>query len=159
MVPIVPSVVGTLPTSTKPPFRTPSAVLRPDWVLVKNVTAAPGAAMGPDGVNFTTVVPRPWRFALLLKLLTRMSPGAIAPPAGNPLGTNATPYGLRSPLSGMVEGPDWVLVKNVTAAPGAAMGPDGVNFTTVVPRPWRFALLLKLLTRMSPGAIAPGDIL
>jgi len=59
--------------------------------------------MGPDGVSFTIVVPKPWRFAPLLKLLTRTSPDAIAPPAGNPLGTNATPYGLRSPLSGMVE--------------------------------------------------------
>src|ERR1035438_3891087 len=122
MVPIVPSVVGTLPTSTKPPFRTPSAVLRPDWVLVKNVTAAPGAAMGPDGVNFTTVVP-------------------IVPSVVGTLPTSTKPP-FRTPSA--VLRPDWVLVKNVTAAPGAAMGPDGVNFPTVVPRAWRFALLLKL---------------
>src|ERR1017187_3964043 len=102
MVPMVPSVVGTLPTRTKPPLRAPSAVLRPGKELVKNVTAAPGNAIGPVGVSFTIVVPRPWMLALLLKLLTRTSPAAIAPPFGNPDGTKATPYGFTSPFSGIV---------------------------------------------------------
>jgi len=32
-----------------------------------------------------------------------MSPGVSEPPDGNPLGTNATPYGFRSPFAGTVE--------------------------------------------------------
>jgi hypothetical protein len=32
-----------------------------------------------------------------------MLPGLSMPPPGKPLGTNATPYGLRSPLAGTVE--------------------------------------------------------
>src|SRR5208283_5484438 len=42
-------------------------------------------------------------FALLLKLPISTSPAAIAPPLGKPSGTNATPYGLRSPFAGIVE--------------------------------------------------------
>ncbi len=54
------------------------------------------------------VVPVPWMFPVggappLLKLLTRTSPAAILPPLGKPSGTKATPYGLRSPLAGIVE--------------------------------------------------------
>ena len=40
---------------------------------------------------------------LLLKFETKMSPGLIVPPAGNPGGTNATPYGFTSPLAGTVD--------------------------------------------------------
>src|SRR5271165_951309 len=41
---------------------------------------------------------------LLLKLETRMSPGLRLPPGRNPLGTNATPYGFKSPFTaGTVE--------------------------------------------------------
>ena len=39
---------------------------------------------------------------LLLKFETRMSPELSMPPDGNPLGTNATPYGFVSPLAGTV---------------------------------------------------------
>src|ERR1035438_7693870 len=49
MVANVPSVVGTLPTSTNPPRSAPSAVLSPGSVLEKNVTALPGGAGGPPG--------------------------------------------------------------------------------------------------------------
>src|ERR1700687_5503320 len=98
MVPKVPSVVGTLPTSTKPARKTPSAVLRQGRLLVKKVTALPtgeggegGGASGPCGVSCTMVVPSPCELALLLKLLTRTSPALIVAPPGKPLGTKATP--------------------------------------------------------------------
>src|SRR5580700_6551138 len=99
----VPSVVGRLPTRTNPPFNTPSAVLKPGSALAKNVVAAPGGAMVPVGVDWLIVVPVPWILELALKLAANTSPGAIEPPAGNPSGTKATPYGLTSPFEGIVE--------------------------------------------------------
>ena len=56
----------------------------------------------PEGLSWTIVVPVPWRLALSLKLLTRMSPLTRRPIER---GTTATPYGLMSPLPGMVEWP------------------------------------------------------
>ncbi len=47
MVANEPSVVGTLPTTTNPRRSTPSAVLKPGSLLVKNVIAVPGGAIGP----------------------------------------------------------------------------------------------------------------
>ena len=98
----VPTVVcglfGTLPTSTNPLFKTASPVSRPrlaPWVE-KRVCV-------PFGAILTMVVPVPCRLVLLLKLETRMSPGVSRPPDGNPLGTNATPYGFTSPFAGTVE--------------------------------------------------------
>ncbi|HWZ24236.1 MAG TPA: IS110 family transposase [Verrucomicrobiae bacterium] len=38
-----------------------------------------------------------------MKFETRTSPGWIVPPAGNPGGTKATPYGFKSPLAGTVD--------------------------------------------------------
>ena len=59
MVLNVPSVVGTLPTTTNPRRSTPSAVLRPGRMLEKNVAAAPGGANVPRGVSWMIVVPSP----------------------------------------------------------------------------------------------------
>jgi hypothetical protein len=103
MVAAVPSVVGTLPTSTNPPLSTPSAVLKPCSPLVKNVAAVPGGAITPVGLNWLMVVPVPWMLALLLKLAISTSPDAMSPPVGKPSGTNATPYGLTSPFDGTVD--------------------------------------------------------
>src|SRR5664279_3298061 len=119
MVVYVPSVVGTLPTKTNPPRKTPRAVLSPGKALTKKVVAAPGVAGGLPGVNRTIVVPVPCRLALLLKLATKTSPGDIVPPAGNPSGTKATPYGLTSPLSGMVEELISCGINGSSAAPSA----------------------------------------
>jgi hypothetical protein len=64
IVPNVPFVVGTLPTRTNPFRNTPSAVVRPVGVLVKNVKALPllpggtgAGAMVPLGVGLMMVVP------------------------------------------------------------------------------------------------------
>ena len=65
----VPSGVGALPTITKPPFRTPSAVERPGSVDVKKTDCCPW------GVIRTMVVPVPCTLRLLLKFETRTSPG------------------------------------------------------------------------------------
>src|ERR1700733_14996070 len=108
MVATVPSVVGTLPTMTKPPLRPTGAVLNPGRLLVKNVTALPGGAIVPVGLNCPIVAPVPCTpvtgtVSVLLKLLTSTSPAAMIPPPGKCSGTNATPYGLTSPLPGTVE--------------------------------------------------------
>src|SRR4029077_3286960 len=52
------------------------------------------------------VVPVPCRFALLLKLLTRMFPWTSDPVV---VGTIATPYGFTSPLLGTVEATTLIL--------------------------------------------------
>src|SRR4029077_3266244 len=52
------------------------------------------------------VVPVPCRFALLLKLLTRMFPWTSNPVV---VGTIATPYGFTSPLLGTVEATTLIL--------------------------------------------------
>src|SRR5258708_6434621 len=73
-----PLVVGRLPTTTHPPFRMDSAVVRPippghlpgrcaALIFAKRCTA-------PCGETETMVVPVPCWLALLLKLLTRMLP-------------------------------------------------------------------------------------
>ena len=100
----MPSVVGRLPTTTQPPCRMESAVVRP---------IPPGQAPGrclaliranvvlePPGDTWTIVVPVPCRFALLLKLLTRTLPRCRMPWLRP---TTATPYGLTSPLPGTVD--------------------------------------------------------
>ena len=51
IVPILPSVVDTLPTSTKPRRRTPRAVVRPGCEPGKNVVAVPEGATIPLGVS------------------------------------------------------------------------------------------------------------
>ena len=100
----MPSVVGRLPTTTQPPCRMDNAVVRP---------IPPGQAPGrclaliranvvlmPPGDTWTIVVPVPWRFVLLLKLLIRTLP-RFRLPWLRP--TTATPYGLTSPLPGTVD--------------------------------------------------------
>jgi hypothetical protein len=86
-----------------PALNTPSAVLSPGSLLVKNATALPGGASVPPGASLMMVVPVPCVLVLSLKLLTRTSPADSVPPAGKWPGTKATPYGLRSPLAGMVD--------------------------------------------------------
>src|SRR5579883_2637758 len=98
-----PPVVGTFPTTTKPPRSTPSAVLSPGRELLKKVFAVPGGATAESGEKETIVFPLPWMFALSLKLLTSTSPVLIMPPPGKPSGTKATPYGFSSPVAGTVE--------------------------------------------------------
>ncbi len=96
-----PSLVGRLPTTTQPPRRISSAVVRP---------TPPGHLPGslaaliwantlslPFGETWTIVVPVPWRFFELLKLLIRTSPLTSEPWF---LRTSAMPYGLTSPLAG-----------------------------------------------------------
>jgi hypothetical protein len=95
---------GRLPTTTQPPGRTSSAVVRPtppgqapgSWlalILAKTVRC-------PLGVIWTIVVPVPWRFFLLLKLLTRTLPADSRPVL---CVTMKTPYGLTSPFPGTVD--------------------------------------------------------
>jgi hypothetical protein len=57
----------------------------------------------PAGVKLTIVVPVPSRPLLALKFETSTSPAAMAPPAGKLAGTNATPYGFKSPSDGIVD--------------------------------------------------------
>src|SRR5215831_10250488 len=96
-VTFVPFVVGRLPTSTKPLFRTASAVVRPRFCPWKKVTGLLSVT------SFTMVVPVPCLFDGWLKLDTRTSPGCSLLDDGTPLGTKAMPYGLTSPVAGTVD--------------------------------------------------------
>jgi hypothetical protein len=66
---LLPLVVGTLPTITKPFFSTPSAVVKPSGRALKK------SAVCPFGDTLTIVVLVPWALVLLLKFETRISPG------------------------------------------------------------------------------------
>jgi hypothetical protein len=57
-----------------------------------------GGATSPFGVSLTIVVPVPWALALLLKLETRTSPGAIVPPDGNSPGHDRHAVGIEIPV-------------------------------------------------------------
>src|SRR4029077_16884517 len=100
----VPSLVGRLPTTTQPPRRISRAVVRPTppGHLPGSLAALIWAKTPslPFGETWTIVVPVPWRFFELLKLLIRTSPLTSAPWL---LVTRAIPYGLTSPLAGTVE--------------------------------------------------------
>ena len=97
-------VVGRLPTTTQPPGRMPSAVVRPtppgQAIPAGSLATSANRLVCPAGDTWTMVVPVPWTLALSLKLLTRMLP-AVSRPAE--AGTTATPYGFTSPLAGTVE--------------------------------------------------------
>ena len=71
-------VVGRLPTTTQPPGRMPSAVVRPtppgQAIPAGSVATSANRLAGPPGDTWTMVVPVPWTLALSLKLLTRMLP-------------------------------------------------------------------------------------
>ena len=97
MVADVPSVVGRLPTMTQPERSATSAVVSPTGANLAGMVA--NSFWWPPGEISTIVVPVPCWFALLLKLLTRTSPAASLP---WDFGTMATPYGLTSPLAGIV---------------------------------------------------------
>ena len=158
----VPTVVcglfGTLPTSTNPLFKTASPMSRPrlaPWVE-KRVCVAFGIPFDvPFGAILTMVVPVPCVLVLLLKLETRMSPGVSRPPDGNPLGTNATPYGFRSPFAGMVETP-WIKVRLLRSELGA--GAVLVRVWWIAAAVWRtgsFRLWLALSSSRTPGPRKP----
>src|SRR5205807_8267243 len=78
-----PSLVGRLPTTTQPPRRISSAVVRPTppGHLPGSLAALIWAKTPslPFGETWTIVVPVPWRFFELLKLLIRTSPLTSAP--------------------------------------------------------------------------------
>lgn len=116
--------VGTLPTMTNPLRSTPKAVLRPGCWRVKKVTAFPGGANAPVGLSWMMVVPVPWRLALLLKLLTSMSPAAIFPPLGNPCRHESNSIGLTSPLAGIV---DELIRRGMNACSSACAVAKAVN--------------------------------
>ena len=99
-----PSLVGRLPATTQPPRRIVSAVVRPtpSGHLPGSVAALiwAKALSLPFGETWTIVVPVPWKFFELLKLLIRMLPLTSDPWF---LRTSTVPYGLTSPLAGAVE--------------------------------------------------------
>src|SRR5260370_16866187 len=102
----MPFVVGRLPTTTQPPCRISSAVLRPtppgqepgslDATIFANTLTL------PRGETWTIVVPVPCRFLLLLKLLIRTLPWTSLPWLRV---ATATPSGLMSPLPVTVQPP------------------------------------------------------
>src|SRR5580704_3294686 len=100
----IPFIDGVLPTTTHPPRSTSSAVVSPTPpghrpVSSERVMRANRVCL-PPGETCTIVVPVPCRLALLLKLLTRMSPRRSLPRFSR---TTTIPYGLTSPLPGTVE--------------------------------------------------------
>src|SRR5580692_304973 len=99
-----PFVVGRLPTTTQPPGRMPSAVVRPmppgQAIPAGSLATSANRVVRPAGDTWTMVVPVPCTLALSLKLLTRMLPAVSLPAEA---GTAATPYGFTSPLAGTVE--------------------------------------------------------
>src|SRR6202167_2486581 len=95
---------GVLPTTTHPPRRTASAVVRPTppghRPVRSDLVMRANTVWWPPGEISTIVVPVPCRFAWLLKLLTRMSPRCRLPRLCR---TTVIPYGLTSPLPGTVD--------------------------------------------------------
>ena len=59
IVPNLPSVVETLPSSTKPGFSIPRAVVKPGKEPLKNSDTWPAGDTRPFGVNLMIVVPVP----------------------------------------------------------------------------------------------------
>src|SRR5215472_14123251 len=100
----MPFLVGRLPTTTQPSCRMLSAVVSPtppgqelgrlDWLMVAKTLTF------PLGETWTIVVPVPWKFLELLKLLTSTLPRTRRPWLR---WTTAVPYGLTSPLAGTVD--------------------------------------------------------
>src|SRR5580658_7817628 len=87
-----PAAVGRLPTTTQPPGRMPSAVVRPippgHDMPAGSCENWANKLVEPLGETWTMLVPVPCTLALLLKLLTRVSPATRAPME---VGTTATP--------------------------------------------------------------------
>src|SRR5215469_10255220 len=99
-----PFVDGTLPTTTQPPGSTSSAVVRPT-----PPGQGPGSVLAlmsakrdriPFGLTWTIVVPLPCSLRLLLKLLISTLPACRSPVL---CWIMKMPYGLTSPLVGIVE--------------------------------------------------------
>src|SRR5258707_15057678 len=121
-----PTAVGRLPTTTQPPWRMPSAVVSPTPPgqdrPAGSLARLANSCIEPVGDTCTSVVPVPWTLALLLKLLTRVSPAVSLPAV---VGTPATPWGFTSPLAGTVEATcvevrSWL--RNDVGACGSAAG-------------------------------------
>src|SRR6516165_373885 len=132
-----PSLVGRLPTTTQPPRRITSAVVRPTppghlpgslaaLILAKTLSL-------PVGETWTRVVPVPWKFLALLKLLIRTLPLTSEPWL---LPTSAVPYGLTSPLAGTVEPIVvfmWNLPINDPGVPACAAGATASTAVAAAP--------------------------
>ena len=119
-----PVVVGRLPTTTQPPGRMPSAVVRPtppgQAIPAGSLATSANRLVCPAGDTWTMVLPVPWTLALSLKLLTRTLP-AVSRPAE--AGTTASPYGFTSPSAGTVEAicdPAWSWPRKDMAGAAAA---------------------------------------
>src|SRR5450755_1339158 len=95
----VPSAVGRLPTITHPERSATSAVVSPTPPGTERAGIVANSRWWPPGDTSTIVVPVPCALAALLKLLTSTLPAVSRPWLR---GTIATPYGLTSPLAGMV---------------------------------------------------------
>src|SRR5215471_13238815 len=128
-----PSLVGRLPTTTQPPGRISSAVVRPTppgqlpGSLAATILA--NTLSVPDGETWTIVVPVPCWFIELLKLLISTLPLTSEPWL---MPTSAVPYGLISPLAGTVE-PIVVFVWNLPINdPGVPACAAGATASTAV---------------------------
>src|SRR5580658_3943616 len=124
----VPSVVGKLPTITKPLRSATRAVVSPippgHDTLAASIWA--NRLKFPLGAICTIVVPVPWWLAPLLKLLMRKRPSTRSPLVR---GTRATPYGLTSPFAGTVV----LMVLTVSRGPMKDPSSAGaVEFATAV---------------------------
>src|SRR5580704_10887356 len=161
-------VVGRLPTTTQPPGRMPSAVVRPmppgqAWPA-GNAEMLANTLVLPPGETCTRVVPVPCTFALSLKLLTRTSPAVSRPPEA---GTTATPYGFTSPLAGTVEA-TWARPcswrRNDVAGCGAGVAVEVAELTelevdedeqAVAARP-RPIMAVRILARLRGFTVLPS---
>ncbi len=114
--------VGSEPTITQPLGSATRAVVWPTPPgHAGSLTWANRLAL-PRGDTWTMVVPVPWAFAELLKLLTSTSPPYRWPVLR---GTTATPYGLTSPLAGTVEATTLVWCNPPMNVVGDALAPAG----------------------------------
>src|ERR1700693_4508359 len=100
----VPSEVGSDPTTTQRFCRMASAVVNPTPPVQMPCTSLEvmwaNTERPPSGVIWTIVVPVPWAFVELLKLLTSTSPATSRPCDS---WTTAMPYGFTSPFRGTVD--------------------------------------------------------
>src|SRR5690348_11451634 len=132
-----PSLVGKLPTTTQPPRRISSAVVRPtppgqgpgslDALILANTLSF------PDGETWTIVVPVPCWFLELLKLLIRTLPLTSEPRL---MPTSPVPDGLISPLAGTVEPIVvfvWSLPINDPGVPACAAGATASTAVAAAP--------------------------
>src|SRR5262249_27151255 len=95
----VPLVVNTEPAKTSPARTRPRALVNP----IGGGPPQDRPVFPLRGSMVMIVLPRPWK-VVSLKFEISISPGFKPPPPdGKSGGTNARPYGFRSPLDGTVE--------------------------------------------------------